>query len=332
MKKIRHGIIGFSVGQWHAEEFEKVPEIEVTAVADISPDLLRMAKDKGIKKLYSNYQELCQDPDIDSVSVCLPNFLHAPAVIKALEAGKHVLCEKPLAHNLEDGKRIAEAAGKSDKLVMLAMKFRFLPETAFIVDKFRKGEFGDIYYSYTTYLCPLGGIPNKPSFICRKNSGGGSMIDNGVHFLDLQWHLMGHPKPVHALGMTCAKFGPSLSKDFDVDDFAAGMIRFSNGSTAVLENAWACMTQKGTFGLRYLGTKAGATIWPFSVSEGRDGKVEDITPDLAGYKHVSQFQHFADCILKGVKCISPIEEGLELLKMLDALYSSSKQGKGVDIP
>lgn len=76
----------------------------------MSPDLLKTARDKGIKKLYSNYQELCKDTDIDSVSICLPNFLHAPAVIEALEAGKHVLCEKPLAPNLEDGKRIAEAA------------------------------------------------------------------------------------------------------------------------------------------------------------------------------------------------------------------------------
>jgi len=142
---------------------------------------------------------------------------------------------------------------------------------------------------------------------------------------------MGKPKPMHALAMTCAKFGPRLFPDFDVDDFAVGMIRFANGSTAVLENAWACLTKEGTFGLRCLGNKGGATMWPFSLTGEKENKVEDITPGLTNYKYVSQFQHFADCVLKGVKCISPVEEGLEVLKMLDALYRSSESGKGVDI-
>ena len=331
MEKLRHGVIGLGVGKWHVEEFNKIPEVEVVAASDLSPNLLKAAEEKGIKKLYSSYQELCRDPEIDSVSICLPNSLHAPAAIEALKAGKHVLCEKPLAHNLEHGKKIVDAARKSDRTVMLAMKFRFTPEATCIRESLEKGQLGEVYYSYTTYLRPLGGIPNKPSFTSKKYSGGGSLIDNGVHFLDLQWYLMGKPKPTHALGMTCAKFGSSLSKDFDVDDFAVGMIRFANGSTAILENAWACLTKEGTFGLRCLGTKGGATMWPFSLSKEKEGEIGDVTPDLTDYKYASQFQHFADCVLKGVKCISPVEEGLEVLKMLDALYKSSESGKGVDI-
>ena len=337
MNTVKVGVIGLGIGKWHLDSFRSTKHAEVVALCDADERRLHeCGAEAQITRLYTDVGRMLRDRDVDAVSVCLPNFLHADVACAALRAGKHVLCEKPLASSVKDARRIVQAERKSGRMCMVAMKFRFSPEAHCIARELRKGAFGDVYYGYTHYLRPVGGIPTGTGnwFITKDKSGGGALIDNGVHLLDVNWYLMGCPKPVYAFGSTYAKFGPQMKgvKDsFDVEDFGCGLIRFDNGASIYLDNAWASMTDETVIGLRVLGTKGGATMWPFGIVKPRRGKNVHVTPDLAGRTFQTQFEHFVRCILDDCGSLSPASHGLLVLKMLDAIYRSSEKGAGVRI-
>ena len=335
MNKVRIGIIGLGIGKWHLENFLKTEGAEVMALCDTDGERLNaIGREFKVPRLYSEVTSIINDRDIDAVSVCLPNFLHADITIAALEKGKNVLCEKPLADNITHARKIVSAARKTGKKCMVAMKFRFKPEAHYISRMGKNGELGEVYYGYTHYLRPPNGIPSGAGnwFISKKKAGGGALIDNGVHLLDLNWYLMGCPEPVHVFGSTYAKFGPeieAIKDDFDVEDFGCGLIKFANGATIFLDNAWASMVNEEIIGLRVCGTKGGATMWPFSVFKPAGGTVKAETPDLANYCCQTQFEHFVGSIIHDYQPLAPAEHGLEILKMLDGIYRSQKIGAAV---
>ena len=337
MNTARIGIIGLGIGKWHLDSFKQTKNAEVVALCDANEERLRkMGAEAGITKLYANIGSLLRNRDVDAVSVCLPNYLHAKVAVAAMKAGKHVLCEKPLAASVRDAQKIVKAEKETGKKCMVAMKFRFMPEAHYIAAELKNGAFGDVYYGYTHYLRPLGGIPTGAGnwFINKAKSGGGALIDNGVHLLDINWYLMGCPKPVSAFGSAYAKFGPdieSIKNDFDVEDFGCGLVKFKNGASIYLDNAWASMVDNEVMALKIIGTKGGAGMWPFSIVKNENGKNIGVKPDLTGKKYQTQFEHFVECVINDADSISPAGQGLQLLKMLGAIYASSKTGKAMRI-
>jgi len=338
--RIGIGIVGLGVGQWHLEEFQKVPEAEVVALCDLDESKLMDAGRKyGVSRLYTDYRELVEDPRVDAVSICLPNYLHAPAAIAALEAGKHVLVEKPLARTPEEAREIIAARDRSGKKAMVAMKFRFLPEAAYIRRLWEEGKFGEVYYGFNSYIRPVGKGIHRAWFYRRELSGGGALIDNGVHLLDITWYLMGCPKPVEAFGATYAEFGPrgkggvppEDAGAFDVDDFACGMVRFEGGASVLIENGWAAHIDRRVIAARIFGTEGGASVWPFYIVREREGESSAEVPDIAGFSFPSQFQHFVDCVLEDRETFSPLEDGVVVLEMLTALYRSAEEGRSVPV-
>ena len=337
------GVIGLGIGRWHIESYLAIPEAKVAAICDIDEERLRTAATRyGVARIYADYKELCQSSNVDAVSICVPNHMHAPVAICALEHGKHILCEKPLAVSPEEGKRILEAANnRPDLKAMVAMKFRFNKDSVYVKNMVENGELGEVYYGFTTYLRQLGGIPKMGSWFTRKKlSGGGSLIDNGVHFLDLVWWLMGCPTPVEAFGTTYDRFGPygkgakgwtgNPTPDiFDVEDLALGIIRLENDAAIMLDNAWAAFVDKEVIGMRLCGTEGGATLWPFRICYEENNQIISKTPDLSNIKLENQFKHFIDCILNDKQPISTVHQGVTVLKMLDAVYRSAEVGKSV---
>lgn len=338
-RQTRIGVIGVRLGRWHVESFAQVPDAEVTAICDMDPERLEAVRSEfGVPRAYTSVEELLADEQLDAVSVCLPNFLHAQVVIDALKAGKHVLVEKPLARTAAEGEAIVEAARHTGLQVMVAMKFRFLPETLHLKRHIEGGNLGRIYYGWNRYLRPVGkGIPGR--WFCRRAlSGGGTLIDNGVHLLDVTWHLMGHPEPVEAFGACYAEFGPRGKgtppedvADFDVEDFAAGMIRFADGSSILMDNAWAVHIADTQIGATVFGTEGAGSVWPFQVVQERDGKSADVTPPSEQLPTETQFAHFVRSIRDGVPNQSPAEQGLVVLRMLEAFERSSRSGKSVPL-
>ena len=339
----RVGVIGLGIGRWHLESYLAIPEVKVSAICDVDNDRVRSAATRyGIAKIYTDYEELCQSKNVDAVSICVPNNMHAPVAVCAIENGKHILCEKPLSSSLAEGKKVLESANKHPELTaMMAMKFRFNRDSVYVRNMVENGELGEVYYGFSTYLKQLGGIPKMGTWSTKKKlSGGGPLIDNGVHFLDLIWWLMGCPKPVEAYGATYAKFGPygkgasgwegePSPEAFDVEDLALGTIRFENGASVMLDNAWAAFVEKEVIGMRLCGTKGGATLWPFRICYEEEGQIVSKTPELKNIKSESQFKHFIDCILNNKQPVSTIEQGVTVLKMLDAIYRSAEEGKSV---
>lgn len=326
MSNLRVGVIGLGVGKSHIDKYRQVAGVELAAVADSNAERLAAFEAPGVRK-YSSYEQLCDDPAIDAVSVCLPTFLHAPAAVRAFGNGKHVLCEKPLAHNVADGEKIVAAARAAGRKFMMNLHLRFNPAAAHVRALLDSGEMGDVYYSFSSYLRQPKGIPTGVGgwFYRRDRSGGGALLDNGVHLIDQQWYLMGCPRPVEAMGQVYGKFGPELiGKEFDVEDFAAGMVRFENGASLLFENAWAAVIQEPVHTLRVLGTRMGATVRPFVVTRRVGGDCVNVTPEPAPTEN--PVSHFVRCIREDKEPMVTPEQGLAVLKMIDALYRSAAAG------
>lgn len=334
--KVKVGVIGLGwPGREHLKGYAATPEAQVTALCDMSKDLLKQQADLfRVTDTYTNHTDMLRKADVDAVSVCLPNFLHCPVSMDALVAGKHVLCEKPPAMNAVEAQKMASLAKKKKRFLMYALCQRFSAQAKYVHALVQRGDLGDIYFGRAGYIRRRG-IPIGAGgwFVDKKRAGGGALIDIGVHPLDCVWWLMGAPKPEVVMGATYQKFRHAVPKEikFDVDDAAFAIIRFSNDATLLLECSWALFRDNA--GIREIaGTKGGANISPLRILTERDGIQVDITPTLA---EVNAFQgevsHFVRCILKKERPIPTAEQGATMMKMLDAVYESSATGREVRI-
>ncbi len=343
-KKLRAAVIGVGIGQFHLQGYTEHPDSEVIAICDINEEKGRCIADKfGVKNFFTDYKEMLRMDEIDVVSVCVPNYLHAEMTIAAFEAGKHVICEKPLAMNAKEGEAMVEASKKAGKLFMTAFNNRFRGDTTVLKRFIEKGELGDIYYAKTGWIRRKG-IPGMGSwFTTKSQAGGGPLIDIGVHVLDLTLWLMGNPKAVAVSGSTYAKFGykgegmgdwgtAEKGGACDVEDLACGLIRLENGATVFVEASWASHIPHDQFYSTLIGTKGGADVEPFRVYKDMHGGIVDITPGFSNIEgHIAEVKHFVDCATKNKPLIATGEHGLEIMRILDGLYKSAATGKEVSL-
>ena len=350
MKKLRIGLVGAgNMARGHLSAYQKVENVEVVAVCDIDKKVLTETAEKfGISKTYTSEAEMIEKEELDAVDVCVVNCHHASCSIEALNAGLHVLCEKPMATSAEEARMMIEAAKRNDRLLMIGFVLRFSDEAKIVKDFIDNDYLGDIYYSKATCLrrhgAPVGWFTDKSL------SAGGPVIDLGVHVIDLTRYLMGKPKALSVFAsvedrlknryyLKTNALRKRATKDviYDVEDFAVALIKYEGNKTTLLETSYSLngepMTRKELFG-----TKGGINF------DGKDMKIytvvndylADITPRTENYKYssdslVAEISHFADCVLNGTPCISPAEDGLEVMKILDAIYESARTGHEVEI-
>ncbi|MBT7547244.1 MAG: Gfo/Idh/MocA family oxidoreductase, partial [Gemmatimonadetes bacterium] len=197
-KKIKIGIIGLGwPGREHLKGYKQCADAEVVALCDMNTELAgQQAEEHDIAHLFTDHKQMFKEVDLDAVSVCLPNFLHAPITLDALKAGKHVICEKPPALDAKQARKMADTAKKNKLTLMYALCLRFGGAAKLAKDYIEQGELGEIYYGRAVYHRRRG-IPMGSGswFVDKKRSGGGALIDIGVHALDSAWWLMGCPKP-----------------------------------------------------------------------------------------------------------------------------------------
>lgn len=334
---IKVGIIGTGIGRHHARGYKKCADAEIKAVCDVDVDRARrMAEEHGIPDVYTDYEKMLADDEIQAVSVCTPNSLHAPMTIAAFEAGKHVICEKPISTNASDAERMVEAGKKAGKIFMMAFNNRFRGDTQTLKKFIEDGGLGEIYYAQTGWLRRKG-IPRFGTWFTQMSmAGGGPLIDLGVHVLDLALWLMGNPKPVYVLGSTYAKFGPDMAKAegkvYDVEDLAAAMVKLDNGATVMLEASWHSHVESERIYTQLVGTKGGAEFDPLRIYTDVNGQNADIAlqyPNQAG--HEMEIVHFIECIKENKTPLAVGEHGLHVQYILDALYESARTGKGIEI-
>jgi predicted dehydrogenase len=350
-EKIKVGMIGAgNIGNVHLNEFSKLPEeCKVTAITDFDQSLAQFrANAYNIPHVTSNAEELIQSKEVDAVVIGVPNQHHAKLTVLALEAGKHVLLEKPMAINSTEARQIMRAKQKTNKTLMIAhqMRWEFVPMQ--IQQQIQCGELGNIYFAKAGWYRRKG-IPGWGTWFTRMNqSGGGPLIDIGVHMLDLSLFMMGNPKPVTVFGSTYAEFGPkrkgigTLGKPdwsgvYDVEDLATALIRMDNGSTLNLEVSWAVHmdTDNKPF-IHLMGSEGGASLSGDTgklLTEKFDTPMETLlsTPDNDEGGRIRLTRHFLDCIRTGKEPISSALSGFSNNLILDAIYESSRTGHEVTI-
>ena len=350
MDKKKIAVIGVGgISECHIAGYKKNPNVELVAFCDINETRLREKGAKhGVTNLFTDvHQMLAAMPEIDAVSVCTWNCAHAPCSIAALNAGKDVLCEKPMAMNAAEAQQMLDAARRSGRLLMIGFVRRHGNDCRILRDFIEAGAMGDIYYAKAAYLrrhgCP-GGL-----FSDSARSGGGPLIDLGVHVIDLARYLGGCPHPVSAYGATFSQLGcrPEMKNGVayrasdegatsDVEDFATGLIRFDNGMVIAIETSYD-MNLPGDNNITLLGTKAGATLSPeiklFPNMEGYPVNVQFDMPTELSFDGLfdREINHYIDCISGKADCIAPAEDGVTMMKILDALYESARTGHEVRI-
>lgn len=355
-KKVRIAIIGTGgIAGEHMNSYKGVAEAEIVAACDINEAKMNMFCDRyGIPKenRFTSVEALLAEKDrlaLDAADVCVWNCNHASCSIAALNAGLNVLCEKPMAYNTEQAIAMKEAAEKNGKLLMIGFVMRFSNEMNAAMDFIRAGALGDVYYAKATYLRRHGNPGGW--FADKSRSGGGPVIDLGVHVIDANRYMMGLPKPVSVFASTANKIGnranlkttvgwhPMDAKPddvCDVEDFGTALIRFDNGATMLLETSYS-LNGLGTTKRELYGDKGGIVFedTPKIYTE-MNGYMVDVTPVIAHPKDdVPQFrremQHFVDCVRTGCECRAKAEDGIWVMKILDAIYESAKTGHEVII-
>lgn len=346
MNKLRVGIIGLGIGRHHIRGYQSHPNAEVAAIADLDETRLKVSGDEyKIEHRYRDAQEMLTQEKLDVVSVCTPNKFHKPLTIAALEAGCHVLCEKPMAMNTAEARAMLDAAKRAGKRLMINFSYRFSAPSWALKAQVDAGALGDIYFARTIWHRRRG-IPGFGGWFGQKDlAGGGPIIDLGVHRLDLALWLMGYPKPVWVLASTYNTIGSRIAKEkgakFDVEDLGVALIKFENGATLELEASWAAyIAEQELMETRLLGTIGGAV--QRNVGEGykfeaevffeRNGSHYDMKlHHPPGPEVPSQFHHFLDSILQDKPHIATAEEGLTVMELLDAIYESAASGQPVKI-
>ena len=339
MEKLKIAIIGVGgISGAHIDAYQRNPHAELYAFCDINKERLEQKGAMyGITRLYTDEDEmLAALPEIDAVSVCVWNCNHAKCAIKALDAGKHVLCEKPIAKTVEEAEQMLAAAKRNNRLLMVGFCCRFGKDAEIIRNYQEKDFFGDIYYAKASQLRRNG---NPGGWFCNKAmSGGGPLIDLGVHRLDLALWLMGYPKPVWVMASTYAKFGPELGRrnglPYTVEDLACAMIKFENGATLELDASWASNIKENELQtIRLLGDKGG--MYQYNLNEGYTYDVEYYS-EIAGRQFDSKmhtaddmpsaFQLFADAVRDNTPFLVQPEDGVTVMRILDAIYRSANSG------
>jgi len=343
-KTLRVGIVGTgSIGMIHLATYQRIPEYRVTAVCDTREAALEQAKAKSGAPGFADYRKLVEQKDVDIVAVCTPNHLHAPVAVAALEAGKHVFLEKPMAYNVKGAKQIIAARDKSGKMVQVGVCQRFRGDAQVLKAHIEQGELGRIYFAKCGYL-RRSGIPGMGGwFTTKAESGGGPIVDLGVHALDLTMWLMDNFKPTSVTSCKYAEFGPRglgggdwgtpvSGGTFDVEDLAAALIRFEDGATVFLEVSWAAHVGAGKFYSTLMGDKAGADLDPTTIYADELGGPVDkklSVPSVDAYE--AEHKHFRDCLLRGTQPMPSVEEGLAVQAVLDAIQASAEKGTSVPV-
>lgn len=344
MSKVKIGIIGAgNIAQSaHIPAYLKRDDVELTAVCDINEERAKeVAARYGIPRYTTKIEEITAMDNIDGVSVCTNNNAHCAAAVAAARAKMHILCEKPMAMTVEEAEKMTKEAKDNGIIFMMGFVNRFRADTKLLKEFAEKGKFGDIYYSRAVVLrrrgTPLGW------FTDLKKSGGGPVIDIGVHVIDLAWYLMGKPKPISVTGTTYSKIGDYKTKGvsrwvafdtddlvFETEDSAAGFIRFEDNKTMSFDVSWAINAKSVGSHAQIFGSKAGAKTSPLEIYSEEEDYLMDSTPIIREENPFeNEINHFIQCVKEKTQPLSPPSDGYYIQKILNGIYESARLGREV---
>ncbi len=348
---LKFGFIGAgNISKRHIKNAQAL-KLDLLGVADVNPQVAEDAvKTFGVARAYADYHQMLADRSIEAVVIGTPNKFHAEQAIAALNAGKHVFLEKPMAMNVGESDAILAAHKRSGKVLQMGMMNRFRASVQLLKRFVADGKCGDIYVGQT-YWYRRRGIPGFGGwFTTQSMSGGGALIDIGVHMLDLALYLMDFPKPVAVSGFTYNNWKklddyhyigmwgkPVPDGKKDVDDYAVAIVRFDNGASLQVNVSWAINVEfmQPENGVRLMGTRGGVELKGFDLPHfyGEEvGHLVDVKPHFApNDPAMEEMLHFVNCITENRQPMPTAEQGRTVQSILDAIYRSSAQKREVPV-
>jgi predicted dehydrogenase len=333
-KLLRIGLVGVgSAAQVnHLPALKKLDGVELVALCDRDSEKAeRVAQRFGVPQAYARFEDLLADESIDAVDITTPNYLHAPMAEAALEAGKHVLCERPLARSLTEANAMAKAARKADRLLMCALQHRFRPDAQLLRKFVEKGDLGGIFLAKAGWLRQRTEWDSEEWREQKRESGGGVVLDLGFQTIDLALWVLGNPQ-VESVTASVHR-----TRKGAVEDSATAFLRLASGATLTLELTWGLLMEKEFQYLNLFGAGGAALLNPFRVHKGMHGTLVNVTPELEPSRNQyrqsmeAQLQHFADALRGGRHAMGLAEEILPVMELMDAIYKSAETGKEVKV-
>ncbi len=347
---LRIGVIGTGgIAALHLGAYQRNAKAEIVAVADVDLGRARTVAERwGATRAYGDPAELLADPDVEAVSICTWNNSHAPLAIAAIRAGKHVLVEKPISRTYAEALGVQAAAEASDRVVQVGFVRRHSGNCRVLKSFVDAGDLGEIYYAKVSVLRRAG---NPGGWFADKAiSGGGPLIDNGVHVIDLAWYLMGRPRAVAVSGNTYERLGNRSNitsmaryqvpgadpRRNDVEDLANALVRFENGASLFVDVSYSLHAAQEFLGVAVYGDRGGAELEPhLKITTERHDTVLNIAPQIAsdtfditdGFD--SEIENFVAACRGEAESVAPASHGVEIQRILDGIYRSAEAGAEV---
>lgn len=338
MKRLSIGVIGCgSIGRHHLKQLGNLDEARVTAACDVDPGSLEaFGREAGLTSdaLYGNYVDLLESGDVEAVVICLPNRFHSPVALEAFKRGLHVFCEKPIAMNYGEAKKMVAASERHGLKLQIGLQNRFKGESRALKEVVDNGVLGDTYYAKCGWLRRSGLPPWGSWFMRRRASGGGPIMDIGVHVLDLTFWLTSNFTPRSVYASSYSKLAPRLAEGksgvYDVEDLASALIKMEDGSTVMFEASWVTHIEGPRFYVEVMGETAGLDLGSATVFTTEDGEqVDRKIPFLETNPYLEEMRHFADCVVNDREPLTRPGEMLGLQKTLDMITLSSMEDRVV---
>ncbi|THE11402.1 Gfo/Idh/MocA family oxidoreductase [Bacillus timonensis] len=343
MSKLRIGIIGAGgIAQArHIPAFQQLAEqVTIEAICDVNEEIAKTVAEKyQISKIYTNYQEMFAE--VDAVVVCTPNKFHADISIAALDAGVHVLCEKPMAMSAKECQAMIDAAKGSGKVLAVGYHYRFLKDSQAAKKLVLEDEIGEPIVARVKALRRRK-VPGWGVFTNKELQGGGTLIDWGCHFLDLSLWLLGNPEPVEVSGTAYNRlskmpnqvnqWGSFDAESFDVDDHVTAYIKFQNGASMLFETSWSANIPQDEEGVSISGDKGGIDLFPLQLNQAKHGMLLNTVANWVPGEDspdIPQAKNFVDSCLGIDELIVKPEQALQVSKIIDAIYKSSETGNSI---
>ena len=339
MTKIKVGVIGAGVvSEGHLEALKKIPKAEIAGIADPNEEArLRQSRKFGIKRTEADYKRLLDDKEIDLVYLCVPHYLHCKIGVEALEAGKHVVCEKPLAMNAKEAEKMLKASHNAKKRLFIAENHRFIPENIKIRELIKKEEIGKAFMCLSCFIGDEMKRMNDPHNWkgTKEKSGGGVIIDNGFHMIDTLMSFFGEIENVLAFSQRLVVQAENKEEDTAIMSFT-----FKGGVLADLGLTFAA--QHNYFPAGYIGAGVRYDIYgtegsihlingnPFPINVVKGRKIERWTSDELAHRYPTNMNsHFIDCLINNKEPLVTAEDGIRVMQVIDACYESVKTGKRI---
>ena len=350
MEKLKVAVIGCGTiaKNAHIPAYKKNENVEIVYLCDILPEKAqRMVEKFGCGTAVTDYKQVLADPQIDAVSICTPNNMHAVIAIEALKAGKHVLCEKPAGRTIDEVLAMQQAQHETGKVLNIGVVNRFNDQVNRIRQFILDGRLGEVYHVYLSFrshreIPGLGG-----AFTTKAIAGGGVLVDWGVHFLDLVMYCLGDPKPLTVSGETFCRLGrdieaytyremwagpPVMNGTYDVEDSITALVR-TEGPTFTVHGAWAQNIGEDEMFIDFMGDKGGIRLQygkDFTYYTAEYGALTKYTPEAkSGNMFENEINAFVDCIRSGEKIASHIDTAVVTAKIMQGIYDSAAQHKEI---